>query len=48
MTMRQRVALFVLGLFAATGQIAPTRGWRLIATARDPAIVRYNGKRHAF
>ena len=65
MTMRQRVAIFVLGVAAATGQIAPTRaadgaptvlvtganrgiglefvkqyaarGWRVIATARDPA-----------
>ncbi len=65
MTMRNRVAVLVLGLVAATGQIAPTRaadgaptvlvtganrgiglefvkqyaakGWRVIATARDPA-----------
>ena len=65
MTMYRRVAVLVLGLFAATGQVAPTEaadgaptvlvtganrgiglefvkqyaanGWRVIATARDPA-----------
>ena len=64
MTMYRRVAVLVLGLFAATGQVAPTeaadgaptvlvtganrgiglefvkqyaaKGWRVIATARDP------------